>query len=465
MSPPFDSPFDPMPESGKGVLRIYRGSPAKEAPVHLNGHGFNGNLGNRNGNGHAKKLLALEFMPVSKRARSKPATAGSSPIPKIALLIETSRGYGRAMLRGIVRYSRLHGPWSFYITPGDFEQALPKIQQWGGAGLIARVETEEVARQIIKANVPTVILDPEPRLVAKVPEFGAFCEVYSDSEGAARVAAQHLLERGFENFAFVGLRDRVWSDRRCKAFRDSVRSFGFDPFVYTQPRRKADRAWDRENSLLTAWIQDLPKPVAIMACDDDRGHAVLEACRQAAVDVPEEVAVIGVDDDELFCELADPPLSSVALNAEHGGYRTAHLLDQLMRGEIQNRQTLVVEATQVTGRRSTDVKVFNGPEVSAALSFIHRNRAQDFTVDDVARAVGVSRRNLEVKFRKTVGRTILAEIQRIRLDHVKRMLRETDLSIPRIAEASGFNSASYLTQVFRKDLGVTPVNYRSKFRV
>ena len=153
------------------------------------------------------------------------------------------------------------------------------------------------------------------------------------------------------------------------------------------------------------------------------------------------------------------------MNAEHGGYRTAHLLDQLMRGEIQDRQILIVEATQVTGRRSTDVKVFNGPEVSAALSFIHRNRAQDFTVDDVARAVGVSRRNLEVKFRKTVGRTILAEIQRIRLDHVKRMLRETDLSIPRIAEASGFNSASYLTQVFRKDLGVTPVNYRSKFRV
>lgn len=404
-------------------------------------------------------------MPPSKRSRKKSAPTGVASVPKVALLIETSRGYGRAMLRGIVRYSRLHGPWSFYVTPGDFEQALPKIQLWGGAGIIARVETKEIAQEIIKANVPTVILDPEPELVAQVPQLADLSNVRSDSEGAARIAAQHLLERGFENLAFVGLRGRVWSDRRREAFCQAVEGFGFDPYVYEQPRRKTDRAWEREHLKLSTWIQELPKPVGIMACNDDCGHGVLEACRQAGVDVPEEVAVIGVDDDDLFCDLADPPLSSVALNAEHGGYRTAHLLDQLMRGNVQTKQTLIVEATQETPRRSTDVKVFNGPEVSAALSFIHRNRSKDFTVDDVANAIGVSRRNLEVKFRKSVGRTILTEIQRIRLDHVKRMLRETDLSIPRIAEASGFNSASYLTQVFRKDIGVTPVGYRSKFRV
>jgi LacI family transcriptional regulator len=369
------------------------------------------------------------------------------------------------MLRGIVRYARLHGPWSFYITPGDFEQALPRIQQWGGAGIIARVETAVTARELIKSKVPTIILDAEPKLVAEVPELGKLSEVRSDSEGAARIAAQHLLERGFENFAFIGLRGRVWSDLRCEAFAKSVRGFGFDPDIYQQPRRKADRVWEREQTCLADWIRDLPKPVGIMACDDDRGHEVLEACRIARVNVPEEVAVIGVDDDELFCELADPPLSSVAFNSEHGGYRTAQLLDQLMHDRIQTPQKLIVEATQVHARRSTDVKVFDGPEVSAALSFIHRNRSKGFTIDDVANAVGISRRTLEVKFRKSVGRTILSEVQRIRLDHVKHMLRETDLSIPRIAEASGFNSASYLTQVFRKEFAMSPVKYRSKFRV
>jgi len=369
------------------------------------------------------------------------------------------------MLRGIVRYARLHGPWSFYITPGDFEQALPKMRQWGGAGIIARVETPEIAEDILKANVPTVLMDVDSRIVAQVPRLAEFCEVSSDSEGGGRLAAEHLLERGFENFAYVGLPDRVWSERRGETFCAAMRTSGFDPYVYKHPRRKADRGWEREQANLAEWIEQLPKPVGIMACNDDRGYGVLEACRLAELDVPEEVAVIGVDNDELFCELADPPLSSIALNAEHGGYRTALLLDQLMQHKVKTAQKLIVEATQVVARRSTDVEAFNGPEVGAALSFIHRHRSRDFTIDDVARAIGVSRRNLEVKFRRSVGRTILAEIQRVRLDHAKRMLRETDLPIPQIAEASGYNSSSYLTQVFRKEIGVTPAKYRAKFRV
>jgi len=404
-------------------------------------------------------------MSATERTRIEPRAPTNSSCPKVALLIETSRGYGRGMLRGIVRYARLHGPWSFYMTPGDFEQALPKIQQWGGAGIIARVETKQVAEDIVRAGVPAVVLGIEPSLVEQVPQLNDYCEVFSDSDGAARLAAEHLLERGFENLAYVGFPSRVWSERRRDAFCRSVRSLGFEPYVYNPPRRKSERGWEREQANLAQWIEELPKPVGIMACNDDRGYGLLEACRLAEVNVPEEVAVIGVDDDELFCELADPPLSSIAMNAEHGGYRTAHLLDQLMHGRIQTPQKLIVEATHVVTRRSTDVKVLNGPEVSTALSFIHRNRSRDFTVDDVAKAVGVSRRNLEVKFRKAVGRTILAEIQRVRLDHAKRMLRETDLPIPQIAEASGYNSASYLTQVFRKEVGVTPVKYRSKFRV
>ena len=220
-----------------------------------------------------------------------------------------------------------------------------------------------------------------------------------------------------------------------------------------------------DQPILAKWIEELPKPAALMACDDDRGRSVLEACRLAGVRVPEEVAVIGVDDDQLFCELSDPPLSSVALNSEQGGYRTAHLLDQLMQKKISTPQHLIVEPTHVVSRRSTDVNAISGREVGLALSFIHRNRSRHFTVADVAEAVGTSRRNLELKFRKAVGRTILAEMQRVRLDHTKRMLRETDLPIPQIAESSGYNSVSYLTQVFRREVGVSPAIYRSRFRV
>lgn len=385
--------------------------------------------------------------------------------PRVALLIETSRGYGRGLLRGIVRYARLHGPWSFYITPGDFEQALPKMKLWGGAGIIARVETKEMANAVLAADVSTVLLDADPRVTGKAPKLELLSEVSSDSEGAVRMAVGHLLERGFEYVAYVGIPHRVWSDRRLAAFCDAMREAGFEPNIYPFPHSKRDGSWEREQPILAKWIEELPKPIGVMACNDDRGRGVLEACRMAGVRVPEEVAVIGIDNDELLCELADPPLSSVALNTEHGGYRTAHLLDQLMHGKISTPQHLVVEPTQVIARRSTDVQTYNGKEVGAALSFIHRYRARNFTVSDVAKTVGISRRNLEVKFRRALGRTILSEIQRVRLDHAKRMLRETDLPIPSVAESSGYNSASYLTQVFRKEVGVSPAKYRNRYRV
>jgi LacI family transcriptional regulator, galactose operon repressor len=385
--------------------------------------------------------------------------------PRVALLIETSRGYGRAMLRGIMRFARLHGPWSFYVTPGDFEQALPQMSQWGGAGIVARVETVEVARAILAANVPTILVGVDPRIVAKAPKLAQLSEISSDSEGAARMAAEHLLARGFKNFGYVGLWDRGWSERRETAYRSALHSAGFEPIIYSAPKTSKQRSWELEQSILAMWIKELPKPVGVMACNDDRGRGVLEACRLAGVRVPEQVAVIGVDDDELFCELADPPLSSVALNAEHGGYRAAHLLDQLIRKKVKGPQKLIVEPTHVVARRSTEIQAIGDREVGSAMDFIHRNRARNFTVNDVAADVGISRRNLEVKFRRSTGRTILSEIQRIRLEHAKRMLRDTDIPIPQIAASSGYNSASYLTQVFRKEVGITPAKYRTRFRV
>ncbi len=344
-------------------------------------------------------------------------------------------------------------------------RALPKMSQWGGVGIVARVETLEVAKAILAANVPTVLLDVAPRIISQLPRLAQLSEISSDSEGAARLAAEHLLGCGFQNFAYVGVWERGWSERRETAFCSAVQDHGFAPLVYPLPTSSTQRSWELDQAHLADWIRDLPKPVGIMACNDDRGRGVLEACRVAGVRVPDEVAVIGVDDDELFCELADPPLSSVALNAEHGGYRVAHLLDQLIRQKITVPQKLIVEPTQVVARRSTEIKLIGDREVGAVIDFIHRNRARDFTVNDVAAEIGISRRNLEVKFRRTTGRTILTEIQRIRLDHAKRMLRDTDLPIPQIAASSGYNSASYLTQVFRKEIGMTPAKYRTRFRV
>jgi LacI family transcriptional regulator len=191
---------------------------------------------------------------------------------------------------------------------------------------------------------------------------------------------------------------------------------------------------------------------------------VLSACQLLGITVPEDVAVIGVDNDEVFCELSNPPLSSVLMNSAHGGYRMAELLDRMMAGESYQRDGFMVEPLRVVTRRSTDVEAIQDRAVAAALRFIHARRAQQFTIDELADQLDVSRRQLEVRFKNEVGRTILSEVQRTRLEHAKRMLTETDLSVARVAESSGYNSPSYMIQVFREHIGMTPTKFRAQHR-
>jgi LacI family transcriptional regulator len=201
-----------------------------------------------------------------------------------------------------------------------------------------------------------------------------------------------------------------------------------------------------------------------MACNDDRGREVLEACRSSGIRVPEEIAVVGVDNDELLCELADPPLSSVVLNAEGVGYRAAALLDRMMRRRWRKPRRLVAEPLYVVTRRSTDMVAIADPEVAAALGFIHDHAAEPIGVEDVVRHLAISRRNIEIRFQKCVGRTLHAELQRVRLERARRFLVETDIPIPKVAESVGYRTASYFIQVFRAEHNMTPAKYRRHLR-
>jgi LacI family transcriptional regulator len=384
--------------------------------------------------------------------------------PKVALLVETSRGYGRDLLRGVMRYARLHGPWGFYLTPGDFVQALPRMKSWGGTGIIARVETPEVARAILSAGLPTIALGLSDEQLRPGSPLARLSEVVSDSRGAGRLAAEHLIERGFRHYAYVGVTGRVWSGRRQDSFCARVREAGFQPRVYRPPRSRRADAWEREQPILADWLGRLPAPVGVMACNDDRGREVLEACRDAGLRVPEEIAVVGVDNDELLCDLADPPLSSVALNAEAGGYRAAALLDRMMRGKLRKPHRLLVEPLHVVARRSTDIVALEDPEVAAAVHFIQDHATEPIGVPDIVRTVMISRRALELRFRKATGRTLHAEIRRVRLERASRLLIETEMPITRVAEASGFGRASYLGQAVCLAVGDTPARYRRSMR-
>jgi LacI family transcriptional regulator len=381
-------------------------------------------------------------------------------LPKVALLVETARAFGRELLSGIARYSRLHGPWTFHITPGDYKQAIPKIKQWGGTGIIARIPDMQAAKAILSAGVPTIALGLSDDQLSPTSPLSKLSEISSDPIQVSRLAAEHLLERRLTNFAYVGSEDRGWSGRREGAFRNYLAKRGFDPHIYRQPKRMRDRAWEREQSYLAEWIGGLPTPIGLFACDDDRGREVLEACTIAGLQVPDDVAVVGVDNDEVFCDLSDPPLSSVALNAEAAGYQAARLLDGMMRGRIRKPRRIVVEAMAVVHRRSTDMAALVDEELNTALQFIRDKSGRDLSVEHVVQQVSVSRRVLERRFRETVGRSILEDIQLVRLERAKRLLVETQYPISKIARLTGFGTTGYFIQFFTKRVGKTPRRYR-----
>jgi len=386
-------------------------------------------------------------------------------IPKVALLVETSLGYGRGFLRGVVRYARLHGPWAFYITPGDLRQVLPKMEEWGGTGIIARIETPQVAKAVLSSGLPVIAMDLSRQQLLPDNPLSRLPEVCPDSHGAGRLAADHLMERGFRHFAFVGVwGDLPWSTRRGEGFSERLREAGFPCHVFPLSRTAQNRRWGREQAILGGWLRELAKPLGVLSCDDDRGRQVLEACRGAGLQVPENVAVVGVDNDELLCELSDPPLSSVALNTEKAGYEAATLLDGLMSGRIREPRRILVEPIRVVTRRSSDVAAQEDQQVARALRFIQDNAVRPIGVVDVVEHVDCSRRALELRFREILGRSVNHEIQQARLERAKRLLAETDLSVSRVAESAGFSSSNYLIRLFHRRIGLSPAAYRERLR-
>ena len=383
-----------------------------------------------------------------------------SSAPKVALLIETARSFGRDFLLGIAHYSRLHGHWSFHITPGDYKQVVPKMKKWGGTGIIARIPDWRMADAILKANVPTIALGLTDEQLRPNSPLAKLSEISSDPVQVSRLAAEHLLSRQLTRFAYVGSEDRPWSSRREEAFEKVIVERGYEVHLYRQPKRVQDRVWESEQAYLVRWISQLPTPIGLFACDDDRGREVLEACSVAGLHVPEDVAVVGVDNDEVFCELSNPPLSSVSLNAKSAGYQAASLLDAMMSGRIRKPQRIIVEAVDVVTRRSTEIIAVEDADIAAALQFIRREQGRDISVDDVVETVAVSRRHLEKRFRETIGRTILEEIQLVRLERAKRLLLETTYSVSKVASLAGFGSVGYFVQFFHRRVGKTPLKYR-----
>ena len=276
-----------------------------------------------------------------------------------------------------------------------------------------------------------------------------------------RLAAEHLLERGFQKFAFCGFRDELWSELRHRGFAEAVAKQGMRCEAYVSPwRGRRARAWQQEHTALERWLRGLPRPLAVMACNDLRAQHVLDVARGLGLAVPEDLAVIGVDDDYPFCDLCDPPLSSVLPNARRIGYRAAEALDGLMAGEPALAQEVLVEPLGITTRQSTDILAIDYPAIAAAVRHIRERACEGLHVSELLKKLPISRPVLERRFRKYLSRSPQAEIRRVQIARAKRLLVETDLPLKNIASMVGFAHAEYLSVVFKRETGITPGTYR-----
>lgn len=370
----------------------------------------------------------------------------------VALIIESSNEYARKVIHGISKYARENRQWSIFFH--EHERGNPDLTwlvNWNGDGILARIENPKIADYVKNKELPTVDLSSF-RLLPHIPY------VETNDKKYAEVAAKHLLSRNFRNFAFCGDSQYNWSKLREKHFVRYIKEQGYPCFVFDS---SAHNAFSFEARLeMIKWVKSLPKPIGIMACFDSQGQELLESCRVSNISVPYTVAVVGCDNDELVCELAEPSMSSVIPNAVKTGYHAALLLEKLMNGEELEGLEYLFDPLGVQTRQSTDVLATNDKVVVEALDYINKNACNGIKVQDVLEHIYLSRRVFENRFLKSVGKTPHEVIQDVKIKYAKQLLEETDLTVEEIAAKTGFFYAEYFCVAFKRHTSMVPSEYR-----
>lgn len=381
----------------------------------------------------------------------------------IALFVETSSTYGRQILRGIQRFNESENPdrWIATIEERDVNYGIPRwIEGWSGDGIICSQVSDTLRSSIRDRGIPFVELTDRHGP-------SEFTTVRSDDQEIGRLAAEHFHERGLMNYAFCGFSDENWSRRRHFGFSEylrnipkiSVSNLQTDWYLLDAARR------EEAKKDLTSWLLQLPKPIGLLACNDVCGKQVIECCHQASISVPEDIAILGVDNDDLLCGWCHPPLSSVIPNAEAIGFKAAELLSEMFNNDAPIPATEhFIAPLGLFSRQSSDVVAVEDEVLAEALRFIRRKADSGITVADVLSSCEVSRSTLDRKMREFLGRTAQQEILRVRLQRVCRLLSQHELPIETIALECGYEHPEYLHVVFKREMGMTPGEYREAAR-
>ncbi len=376
----------------------------------------------------------------------------------VALVIETSNEYARGLLRGILRYQQEHEKWTIDL-PEQHRRADPPrwLRTYSGHGIIARIETKSIARAVQATQLPAVD-------VSSARELSTIPWVETDDRKIAQLAIQHFFEKGFRHLAFCGEGSFNWSRWRRDAFVAEAKKAGINALVFHVDDDSSGMTWPHARRRLMRWLAELPEPCGLMAAYDSLARRLIDLCIQASRRVPESIAILGVDDDPLLCQLATPPLSSIVPDSEGAGYAAAEQLDSIMSGKKIKRLDTLLPPLGIATRQSTDTFAVEDKDVSVSAHYILAHACDGIQVDDIVKQTQLTRRALETRFKKALGKTPHALIIETRLSKAERCLRETALTLEQIADRCGFEYPEYLSVLFKKHRNMTPGEYRQQHR-
>lgn len=383
-------------------------------------------------------------------------------VKKVLLLIDYSSEFSRRLLKGLIQYSKEHGPWIFYRLPSYYKTLYGKegivewAKEWQADAIIARWDHE--GTNLLKTlDIPVILQNYKDRSAH-------FSNLTGDYIGTGEMAARFFIKRRYRNFAFYGNKGVVWSRERAEGFRKEIEQTGGN-YYYFESENLSGEQWNSSHIQLDQWLLSLPKPVGLFACDDSFALQVSEICKINNIQIPQEIALLGVDNDELMCNLSDPPISSIVLDVEKGGYEAGRLIDQFISKKRTNSIDIVIKPIRFELRQSTEKYNISNEYISKIVNYIEDNFTSEISIESLTKLVPLSRRNLEVKFKNEMNTSIYQFILDCRIEFFAHLLLTTDRPLFDLALESGFTDYKNISRVFKKFKGCTPMEYRLKISV
>ena len=381
---------------------------------------------------------------------------------RLLFITDFTEQFAYRFLRGILNYSQGTEHWVVCKMPPSYKRQLGMegvvawAKEWRADVVIAQFDPDDDVSLFRKNGIVALAQD-------YISKFDSIPNISGDYALTGTMAAEYFLSKGFTNFGFFGYNGVCWSDERCEAFRSRIEKSGVsEAGLYVYDGQNIDNMWYYDQSVLTDWLKGLPKPIAIMACDDNQGNILLQACEFCGIHVPFDVAIIGVDNDEILCNMSSPAMSTINVDIERGGSDTAAMVDRMVKDPAYMGEDIVLQPLTVVERLSSSVFATNDKEVLMALRFIHANLESKIMVTDVLENVPLSRRLLEHRFKKITGMTIYNYISIQRIERFAHLLLSSNDSISDIAAKLDEFDTKGISRRFKELKGCTPSEFRKK---